>query len=126
MTTERGNSIQMNCVGCGRRLYDVQEDGPPTIMMISCSCNAYAPITVSEDEKRTALPASLGKRALEKLEPLHIEYYLGYSDHTSELKDTALAMLRRLGCTSQADCDEAKCEEEYSKNTSEWLLNQKG
>lgn len=42
--------------------------------------------------------------------PPHLEYYLGHSDHKSDLKTAFVKSLRRAGSSAQAECLEGECQ----------------
>lgn len=104
-------TLILGCIGCGE---GVMEHRPGAIVAISCRCGAYAPILSGGRE--LSLPASLIEALGVGKSELHLEYYLGYSDHTSSDKETISAALSvLLGITSQADCPESQCKQSYRK-----------
>jgi len=95
----------MKCLGCDR---DIPWDGEG-LFAYTCPCGA----TVFYDEKGLAVPASL-VRALYEGRPLpHIDYYVGISDHMSEIKKEFIAELRRRGAVWSWECGE--CREKFLK-----------
>ena len=114
--------MTFHCLGCGRPLI-VNETGEA--MAISCVfCGAMAPILVDEETHAVAPPISLLKvLALGATPEMHLEYYLGYSDHESSLRRGLEARLRHCGMTSQQDCGEEKCRQEYTEKLMEWRRN---
>ena len=108
--------MQMYRVGCGAAVCNMEQG---QTMAISCgTCGAGSPVLVSEDRTTIAPPASLvlaingppsGK------EPPHLEYYLGYSDHASDLKSQIKAHLEARGSRSQRDCQQQACLRAYHR-----------
>lgn len=97
--------MQMSCLGCNQVVCEMD---PGEIMAIACRCGANAPVLVGPDETTMAPPASL--IFLAQKEPLHVEYYLGYSEHQSPAKDQLIDILVSHGATWQKDCPEAVCQ----------------
>lgn len=103
----------LNCLGCGRGLAPYK---PKQVLSISCpGCRAEAPIMECEGEL-TSVPASLLRFWHEGAEePPHLEYYLGYSDHHSVLKDNVAQTMKNKGCYSQESCEKLKCQLEWGR-----------
>jgi hypothetical protein len=108
--------ISASCVGCGRHVIDVT---PGQVLAISCTCGAMAPILVNDDLRAAShlsFPASLVLAQRAGKPPAHLEYYLGFSDHESELKALALALLQERGSISQAECEEEGCKAAWERS----------
>lgn len=108
--------MRMCCIGCGAAVCDMERG---QTMAISCgTCGAGSPVLVSEDRTFIAPPASLvlalnGPASGKELP--HLEYYLGYSDHESDLKAQIKANLEALGSSTQKDCPREECRRAYSR-----------
>lgn len=95
-----------HCVGCG---VELAWDGKG-LFSYTCPCGA----TLFADENhRFAFPASLIIGLYEGRELPHIDYYLGWSNYTSEEKEAAYKFLREKGACWSWECD--KCCERYLK-----------
>jgi hypothetical protein len=108
--------ISTFCVGCGRHVIDMT---PGQVLAISCICGAMAPILVNDDLRAAdhlSFPASLVLAQRAGKPPAHLEYYLGFSDHESEMKALALAMLQERGSISQSECDEEGCKAAFERS----------
>ncbi len=119
------NRISASCVGCGRHVIDVT---PGQVLAISCICGAMAPILVNEDLRSAdhlSFPASLVLAQRAGKPPAHLEYYLGFSDHTSELKALALTLLQERGSISQAECDEEGCKAAFERSRQRHLTEKR-
>ena len=99
------------CVGCGNPVISIE---PGAMIAISCYCGALAPI-LFRGLDLPMIPSSLVFLIYEKREPPHLEYYLGYSDHKSGMKEQMAQELKVLGCTSQEGCEKDRCQERYKK-----------
>ena len=110
--------MQMYCIGCGAAVCQMEQG---QTMAISCgTCGAGSPILLSEDRTFIAPPASLvfamnGPGFAYRKEPPHLEYYLGYSAHESDLKSQVTRNLKALGATSQRDCPREDCRQAYTR-----------
>lgn len=120
MTTE----VMLYCLGCGGAVAPFVEG---QTLAISCGCGAMAPILVSTNPASGDLmylgpPVSL-VRVLSSEGPPdkpHLEYWLGYSDHESPMKNNFTDALRKAGCISRAECGEQECRLAYVRGKSEW------
>lgn len=102
------------CVGCGHQVCHAPPPGGT--LAISCACGAGSPIMHMESGEIWGLPASLvgflgglppGQ------EPPHLEFYLGYSGHQSDLREKLEGELKATGCTSQQECQQPRCKVAY-------------
>ncbi len=102
------------CVGCGRAVCEAEEG---QVLAISCICGAGAPILQGTRLSSFWRPASLGSIIRQPARLPHLEYYLGYSDHVSEMKSEMVAQLREAGSTSQEECTKEGegCQEAYKR-----------
>lgn len=104
--------MNLYCLGCG-----VVADFHGGLLAISCAgCEAYSPFLVDNNGMVIGFPSSFGIR---QLGGPHIEYYLGYSDHESEAKTAMIRVMREKGLSSQAECSEARCQQQYERKRAE-------
>ncbi len=113
--------MMMHCIGCDRAVINMEQGGT---VAIACTCGAGAPILYDPDgEGGLAPPASLVRLLMLTSEslaaPPHLEYYLGYSDYTSPLKEAAIKALRAHGSTSQSECLNPQCQEQFRHQVAE-------
>ena len=107
------NQMMLECVGCGQKV--CEKPVPGTTLAIACRCGANAPILVKEGtDNLYGLPGSLIMGITLKHPVPHLEYYLGHSAHTSELKNQVEKLLRVAGCISEAECKECRTRSEVS------------
>jgi len=100
--------MSYTCVGCGR---PIPWDGEGTLCY-TCPCGAtlfYDTATL-----KLVMPVSL-RFAIHKLRQLgvkpegpHINYYLGDSNHTSEIKDSVAKQLLKIGFIWMEDCEQCQ------------------
>ena len=90
----------MTCLGCGR---SIPWDGQGTFCY-TCFCGA----TVFVGDRGLALPASLGMALAQGKVSGHLDYYLGVSSYTSELKRGFIQALRARGATWSWECPECR------------------
>jgi len=100
----------MRCLGCGNHVCNMERG-----QVMAIACGAGAPVLVS-DIGSVAPPASLGRLGYQEKEPPHIEYYLGYSDHESEVKDHFIDLLVSYSATWQRDCPKDECQREIERH----------
>lgn len=109
------------CLGCGGIVARINR---PVALAISCGhCRAYSPI-LQDDAGHLLMPASL-TRGLPFSAPAHLEYYLGYSDHTSPTKQRMIEALVGLGHRSQQSCEETECAALYLRGVAHWEARQR-
>ncbi|MDP3063877.1 MAG: hypothetical protein Q8O40_11810 [Chloroflexota bacterium] len=107
------------CVGCGGPVCTLR---PGHTVAIACRCGAGSPILYEPTTARVmAMPGSLYRALARKDTMPHLEYYLGYSDHTSQVKDRITLELQAAGSTSQRDCTKMECQKAYQRGRAVWL-----
>ena len=102
------------CVGCGQAVCHAPREGGT--LAIACACGADSPVLHMENGAIWGLPASLVRLQgglLPGQEPPHLEFYLGYSAHQSELREKLEGELKATGCTSQQECQQPRCRVAY-------------
>lgn len=121
---EKGPDNMLYCVGCGRA---VAKSEPNRTLARACACGANAPILHTEAatvlglintslSSGWATPASLLRGSKIGGPIPHLEYYLGFSDHESDLKTEVTRMLRALGAISYTECSDATCREAFERS----------
>jgi len=103
--------VTLRCIGCDQVLVNNYRG---QVMGISCACGADAPILYCCENAGAAIPSSLGI-ATGNRPPPHLEYYLGFSDHRSDLKTLTAQALRALGSISYTECADAKCNDGFAR-----------
>lgn len=109
------------CTGCGKHIADA---APGMTLAISCACGASAPILddgkweqhlAMKDDFLSGfvIPASLVMGMAKGTDLAHLEYYLGYSDHTSIPKEAIIRVLEQNDIKSQLECDHEGCREDF-------------
>ena len=104
------------CVGCGKA---VAEYVPEQTLAISCRCGADSPILAREDGGMYGLPFSLVHAELEGQTKGHLERYLGFSDHESDLKTEWRQSLIKRDYTPMEECPDEQCREYVARKKSE-------
>lgn len=102
------------CVGCDRLVCHTPPEGHT--LAIACACGATSPILHMENGEIWGPPSSLVRLKSGSFpgeEPPHLEFYLGYSHHPSELRDQLEQELKALGCISQRECPKPGCKGAY-------------
>lgn len=108
-----------HCIGCNN---SIPWDGK-CVMCYTCPCGA----TVFYRGNELIVPVSL-KRYLflsrtQKLQPRHIDYYVGRSSFTSERKEQFIKELEGYGLTWSKDCPEClKVDQERATREVERIL----
>lgn len=111
--------IELACVGCGRVIWW----GRDTTLALACACGAMAPFLENAQSQRIRFPGSILKLGLHRTPSrggFHWQYYLGYSDHESEIKTKVLEGLVKLGGTDQRDCERDDCQKAYQIGLARW------
>ena len=105
------DEITLYCVGCGQV---VTRTRPGRVLAIACRCGANGPILHTEDGgvfSPFSLMVATGNRPVP-----HLEYYLGFSDHQSDLKTEITRQLRALGAISYTECSDARCRDGFQRS----------
>jgi DNA-directed RNA polymerase subunit RPC12/RpoP len=97
------------CVGCGAR---IGWNGKGTLCY-TCPCGAH--IFYDEESGRWAPPASLVIAIHEKREPPHLDYLVGRSNFTSELKEKVIEELKSHGAIWMKDCKQCLADGTYQR-----------
>lgn len=111
-----GEQKLLYCVGCGRAVCEFK---PGRHLAISCTCGASAPILYTKDGKQWLPPSSLVRATGVRLS--HLEYYLGFSYHQSEVKTIVTRMLRALNSFSYTECPDERCRESFERSRQAYL-----
>lgn len=107
---------RLHCLGCGNFVIEAE---PGMTLAIACRCGAESPILVTETESLVSIPGSLTKIAEIQGQKAHIERYLGYSDHTSDAKNTLRQVLLAVGLTPMEECGSGRCKDDYARKRRE-------
>jgi hypothetical protein len=118
---EETERIALYCVGCGQVATRAR---PGAVLAVACRCGANGPILYAEDGG-AAVPFSLVMTTGNAPLP-HLEYYLGFSGHWSELKAEAVRQLRALGAVSYRECLDAQCREAFERARARYLSQERG
>jgi len=92
----------MKCLGCGR---SISWDGKGTLCF-TCPCGAT--MFIDDKTDKIALPVSFIMSLQRKKNILHIDYYLGISDHQSPQKQAVYEQLKRKGAVWSWECRRCK------------------
>jgi hypothetical protein len=101
------------CVGCGLK----REWSGRGVLAITCICRAT--FFMEETENKLMPPASFymrvmlaGRKYTDSIP--HIDYYVGISNHHSNMKDEIVLMLKQKGSKWSWNCD--RCKDEVIKH----------
>ena len=88
------------CIGCDR---DIHWDGTGLLFSYTCQCGCT--VFYHDEQMNVAVPVSLVSAIKDMgTDVPHIDYYVGWSSHTSGVKDAFIQELLQLGFTWMKDC----------------------
>ncbi len=115
--------MNLHCVGCGNLVFSNYTRG--MTLAISCTCGAYSPITFNpKTNEIISYSYGLAMAIANMSSESHFENYLGYNfSHISDIKSYWMKFLKELGMTSQQDCEEEICLQQYERKVTDAIAN---